>query len=153
MGIAVSDTPIRYNDPLGSQPLLFRKRRGGKKQTPIVCIKTSKCAELLLGQGGGIGTGVSSHSPSCGAELLQSGKKSSVCGCSEGVRGHRASLGNISAVGWRCENQCDQTPASHSCVWYIQQTALCCPGFVGSPSFWEELKIDNSIQRGLYSLL
>lgn len=65
MGIAVSDTPIRHNDALGSQPLLLRERRGGKKQTPGVCIKTSKCAEAaVLSKVGAFGTEMSLHSPS-----------------------------------------------------------------------------------------
>lgn len=47
---------------------LFRERRGGKKQTPGVCIKTSKCAEAASWSGWEH-LALSLYSPSCGAEL------------------------------------------------------------------------------------
>lgn len=52
MGIALSDTPVRLYDPLGSQPLLLRKRRGGEKNKPQVSVLKPANVQRLLSWAG-----------------------------------------------------------------------------------------------------
>lgn len=71
----VSDTPIKYNDPLSCQPLLLGKGEEGKNKSQVSVLNQQMCRGCFLGRVGALGPEVSLLSPSCGADLPPSQRR------------------------------------------------------------------------------